>query len=204
MSSHTMDTRTSRKVRLAGGSLRGLVRGALTVSLLAATMVYALGGVAFLMDGRTMVVTSGSMEPTIRPGDAVIIRGDDGGYAVGDVVTFSGASGQMTTHRVISTKKINGRTFLQTQGDANATPDVDLVAVEAVAGRVAVVLPWMGYALQFSTTRTGMWALIGLPLLVLLVQEVGGLLGGGRNGPQSDRPNVRRGGSNVTALAEAP
>ena len=125
MSSRTMDTQSSRKVRLAGGSLRGLVRAALTVSLLAAAMVYALGGVSFLMDGRTMVVTSGSMAPTIRPGDAVIIRGDDDGYAVGDVVTFSGARGRMTTHRVISVRKISGRTFLQTQGDANATPDVD-------------------------------------------------------------------------------
>ena len=69
-----------------------------------------------------MVVTSGSMEPGIRVGDAVMMRPPSPGeIRNGDVITFKpfGSLG-LVTHRVVATSEIEGNLYFQSQGDANA------------------------------------------------------------------------------------
>jgi signal peptidase I len=143
-----------------------------------ATLIMGGVTVASLLGFRIMIVTSGSMVPTFRPADAVVIR--PGGVASvrpGNIITFRapGAHG-MTTHRVLSVRIINGTRWFQTKGDANPSSDPNLVPADAVYGRHIMTLPGMGRFLYLALTPRGKLAILGLPIAFLAAQELGVLL----------------------------
>lgn len=156
------------------GVTRVLLSAALVSSVIAATIAFASTSLPALLGFKTMVVTSGSMEPSIGAGDAVVIRpASEKPVGVGDVITFGSIGGHgMVTHRVVSVREIDGRIYFQTRGDANATPDANLTAKEAVYGKVSLSLPKVGYLLDFIMTGVGKLLIIGLPLLILVAREV--------------------------------
>ena len=168
-------TRTSLPFARA---VRVLVSGLFISAILMAALVFGSASLPALLGFTTMVVTSGSMEPAIRVGDAVLMRPPaPGEIRNGDVITFKpfGSRG-LVTHRVVATSEIEGNPYFQTQGDANATPDPDLTSADAVFGKVALRLPKMGFLLRFATTPQGKMLMIALPLSVLMVREVRGFL----------------------------
>ncbi len=170
-------TRTSLPVARA---VRVLVSGLFISTILMAALVFGSASLPALLGYNTMVVTSGSMEPAIRVGDAVIMRPPSPGeIRNGDVITFKpfGSRG-LFTHRVVAASEIEGNLYFQTQGDANATPDPDLTSADAVFGKVALTLPKMGFLLHFAATTRGKMLMIALPLFVLMVREVRGYFSG--------------------------
>ena len=183
----TSNNQHTSEGKLLSAAARVLVRAMLISSILMASLVFIGMSVPGLLGFKTMVVTSGSMEPTILTGDAVIIRPTppnsvswnfkDGFVGIGDVITFTpfGAGG-MVTHRVMDIKEIQGDTFFQTKGDANDTPDSNLAAGGAVYGKVVLTLPKFGYVLHFTATALGKGLLIILPILILMASEFRGLL----------------------------
>jgi signal peptidase len=119
------------------------------------------------------VVLSGSMEPAISPGDVVIVQETTvSSVGVGDVVTFGAGSETPTTHRVVDVVEQDGQTALRTKGDANEDPDAGLVAAKQLRGEVILVLPLIGYVVQFGSTLAGQVALIGVPVTLLVLTEV--------------------------------
>lgn len=112
---------------------------------------------------RTAVVLTGSMEPSIRANDLVVVR-RQASYSVGDVVMFrSGAS--TVTHRITQVTPEGYRT----KGDANNTEDAGVTPPEDVLGRVVLTLHGVGAAVQFLKTPLGALCLVLLiPALVLL------------------------------------
>ncbi len=168
-----LQTHTSLPVARA---VRVLVSGLFISTIVMAALVFGSSSLPALLGYNTMVVTSGSMEPAIRVGDAVMMRPPaPGAVRIGDVITFKpfGSPG-LVTHRVVATSEIEGNLYFQTQGDANATPDPDLTSAEAVFGKVALTLPKMGFLLHFAATPRGKMLMIALPLFVLMVREVRG------------------------------
>jgi len=168
-----LQNRTSLPVARA---VKVLVSGLFISTILMAALVFGSASLPALLGYNTMVVTSGSMEPAIRVGDAVMMKPPTPGeIRVGDVITFKpfGSRG-LVTHRVVATSEIEGDPYFQTQGDANATPDPDLTSAEAVFGKVALTLPKMGFLLHFAATPRGKMLMIALPLFVLMVREVRG------------------------------
>lgn len=112
---------------------------------------------------RLYVVQSGSMIPTLKPADLVVVR-PERVYSVGDIVTFGGL-GRVTTHRVADL----GPQGLVTKGDANTSTDAVPVPLSAVDGRVERVVPLIGYAVVFFKQPTGAGGLLtGLLTLALL------------------------------------
>jgi signal peptidase len=169
-------------IHILRASSRLLLAGSLTLAVLVFVVIIVPGLFGF----KYMVVTSGSMTPSIHTGDAVLVRGvDPASIEVGNVVTFPMRNGEgLNTHRVISMKEINGRTYLQTQGDANPVPDPDLTPVGAVQGKVGLRVPKGGYlALLLSVWWCRMF-IIALPLVVLAIQEIKSL-------PESESPASR-------------
>lgn len=133
---------TARIIRRVATAAVVVVVGVLTVALVAIALLPNLGV-------RSMVVTSGSMEPTIRTGGVAFVADvDPDDIVIGDIITFVGGShGRLTTHRVIDLRTIENQLYFRTQGDANDTPDVDLASAEAVVGRVRFDLPYAGRVL---------------------------------------------------------
>jgi signal peptidase len=120
------------------------------------------------------VVLSGSMEPEISSGDAVIVNSvDPADIESGDVITFV-RSDESTpvTHRVVEVVETEDGLAFQTKGDANDDPDPALVPAENVTGEVWVVLPYVGYVVMFANTPRGMALLVGLPVVAFVVSEL--------------------------------
>ena len=109
------------------------------------------------------VVISGSMSGSIEINDMILIHEEDT-YTVGDVITFySGSS--LVTHRIVGETE---RGFI-TKGDANNTADLYLVPIEHVVGKVVLVIPQIGVAIQFMQTPLGMTILLGIAILMIFL-----------------------------------
>ena len=159
----------SRRVK---GILVGLVHVLLLLGVLVAFMVL-LNPLLALFGLQAVGVASGSMEPSIRVGDALLVRklNDGSSIVAGDVITYRNVNIEgLITHRVKAVKEIQGVTYYQTQGDANATPDPDLTAAQSVYGKKVLTLPKVGYLFHFFTTP---WALLlAVALLLILISTV--------------------------------
>jgi signal peptidase len=100
---------------------------------------------------------TGSMEPAISPGDVVIDEQISPWEAeVGDIVTFRDPKDEskLLTHRVVRT---------QEHWQVPATGEI---------ARVAYTVPWVGHIAVFARTRLGWGLLIGIPLLLILLEEL--------------------------------
>ena len=130
--------------------------------------VALLAGTGYLAGFRIAAVTSGSMSPAIRTGDAVVIR--TGATATtGDIVTFrAGATGHLVTHRVVAVTTVAGQRTLTTRGDANTNSDPAAVRPAQVYGTVVLRVPAVGRTLAAAGTGPGRLALGAVLALILL------------------------------------
>lgn len=131
--------------------------------LLVAILVTVVG---FLMAGyRPAIVLSGSMRPTIQPGDVTVyhsIAPKD--LKVGDIVMYHGTSADQSTitnvtHRLIGFKAtesgemtdtyVEGVTkYFVTKGDANQSADGPHT-LNQLSGKVEFWIPWIGIPLNW-------------------------------------------------------
>lgn len=120
------------------------------------------------------IVKSGSMEPAIPTGSVVVIA-PSSVYAVGDVITFGKDSVREvpTTHRI---HEITDTGFI-TKGDANEEADVNPVFTRDVIGKVYVHVPYAGFVLDFARKPMGFALLIGLPALLIIIDELFTIIG---------------------------
>jgi signal peptidase I len=143
-----------------------LVAGALLALLLA-------GPIAFGDHPHTDL--SGSMEPVISPGDVVMDEQIAPWEAkVGDVVTFRDPQeeSKLLTHRVVSIRDEGSSLRFVTQGDANNTQEHWRVPATGQIGSVMYTVPWVGHVAVFARTKLGWALLIGIPLLLIAVEEM--------------------------------
>lgn len=119
--------------------------------------------------GATFVVGGGSMEPAIPMGAVVIATPVAAGdLTVGDVVSVRvGEQQAIFTHRITRLVERDGAVWLQTKGDANDDDDPSIIPATAVIGRVAVTLPYAGYAVRLLSTSSGVLFLLALAILTL-------------------------------------
>ncbi len=116
-----------------------------------------------------MTVLTGSMRPTIQPGDMVVdepIPATE--IRIGDIVTFRDPHEDRTiTHRIRTVEISEGQARVTTRGDANDTVEKWQIPVDGKVGRVAYTVPKIGYPVTWGHTRNGRLALISLPALLL-------------------------------------
>ncbi|RLM53627.1 signal peptidase I [Halobellus sp. Atlit-31R] len=123
------------------------------------------------------VVLSGSMEPAMSPGDAVIVReASPDEITERDVITFRTNSETPTTHRVVDVVEREDSVAYVTKGDANEDPDSGTVPHERVLGEVLVVVPLIGYVVQFVNTPLGFAVAVVVPLGLFVASELWALL----------------------------
>jgi signal peptidase I len=142
------------------------------IAVVAPFIVYAVPSVVGADHG--LVVLSGSMEPKMSPGDAVIVREvPQSEIERGDIITFQRAgSDTPTTHRVIEIQQTEEGTAYVTKGDANEDPDRNAVQHSRVVGEVIFVIPLLGHVIQFANTQLGFFMLVLTPLVLFVLSEL--------------------------------
>ena len=145
------------------------------------------------------VVKSGSMEPAIMTGSIVIDK-PSASYAVGDVITFGNDTKTQipTTHRIIATSGADSTETFTVKGDANDAPDPTVVKLSDIRGKVIFAIPYLGYLLAFAKTKLGFFLLVGIPGLVVCIEETMKIIAEVKRLRTKKRP--REGGSRVNGL----
>lgn len=112
-----------------------------------------------LVNGYAVLeVISGSMEPTIKVGDLIVINTNEEKYGLGDIITFRDINGSFVTHRIINIED----NVMVTQGDANDSPDEEM-SVSSIVGKYEMRIPGAG---KLMTSLKN-------PLVMILILAIG-------------------------------
>ena len=143
-----------------------------------------------------MVVTSGSMVPTLKIGWAILVKSvPHSQIRVGHIIVYRSTDPQIPdpiVHRVISINNLSGQLDFITKGDAN--PVADNVAgfeppygipQSRVIGEVVYIIPYLGYVILFLKQPPIYFLLIGLIIFLILIDLI------------RDQGTSRKGGTSV-------
>jgi len=152
--------------------IRHIFTGVFIFLVLGAGFLFFSPQLPFGPEAEVKIVKSGSMEPTIMTGAAVVIVAEDS-YQVGDVVTFRSEGMNIpTTHRIIASEEVDGKTVFVTKGDANEEADTAPLLASSIIGKVLIDIPYIGFIFDFARQPLGFGLLIGIPALIIIVDEV--------------------------------
>jgi len=123
------------------------------------------------MGNRTLVILSGSMDPSIPIGAAITaqpVASQD--LQIGDVIVFSrDADSQVPiVHRIVDIRDEDGRLHYTTRGDANGSADMTEITLPATAWRVGYNVPLAGYVIAFAASPPGILSMILIPFAGLI------------------------------------
>ncbi|MCW3014649.1 MAG: lepB [Solirubrobacterales bacterium] len=125
---------------------------------------------------RSYVVRSGSMTPTIRTGDVVVVKPIPALSAnVGDIITFEDPHGRLISHRARWIHRVGNQLQFTTQGDANSGQEHWQVRADGRIGRVLYRVPKLGFGIVRLQTTAGRVGLIIVPALVLAASLLRGI-----------------------------
>lgn len=109
------------------------------------------------------VVLTGSMEPTLRVNDLVVVKRADE-YNVGDIVVFQQGN-QLIIHRII--EKNDEEAKITTKGDANNIDDGQ-IPVSAVKGKYSFRVPFVGLIVKGLKTVPGIIIVLSLSAFLMI------------------------------------
>jgi signal peptidase I len=114
------------------------------------------------------LVTSGSMQPLVSPGDVVMIRPVDADELTPNtVVLYDRPDTGRVLHRIV--EQLPDGSFI-TRGDANTSDDSGYLHADQVEGAAVLAVPWIGRpSLWLSQGRTPLLVSTGIALTVALI-----------------------------------
>ncbi|MDR0504778.1 MAG: signal peptidase I [Bifidobacteriaceae bacterium] len=125
-----------------------------TVALLVLlALAVAVAGVPAVMQGSALTVLTGSMKPTLKEGDLVVVKGttEQDTFRTGDIITFLPNPDDPTliTHRVVAVRysPTEGTTYI-TRGDANGADDKPIMPKQ-IRGKYLYKIPKLGYLTNY-------------------------------------------------------
>lgn len=160
--------------RRAGRIVSGAILAVSVVLCIVVSSLILTRGYVSIFGYSMFRVVTGSMEPTIPVGAAVISQKTDiEKIEAGDIVCFQSREpdhyGVIVTHRVVD-KTYDGGVLLETRGDANVVSDGHFVNESNLIGRVV----WYSgkesvitNLLSFITGRTGFFICLVFPILFI-------------------------------------
>ncbi|UOY94446.1 signal peptidase I [Ectobacillus sp. JY-23] len=158
--------------------MTGIIRTVFTLIICALAFVILSsrfsGSDPTLAGYQLKAVLSGSMEPTFQTGSiiAINIKQDPSKYEKGDIITFQ-IENQLVTHRIVEVLTKGGQVSYKTKGDNNNTVDLWTVSASTVVGQYnGFTIPYVGYALNYATSKVGSALLLFIPGALLFLSAV--------------------------------
>lgn len=111
--------------------------------------------IADLFGFKIFTIISGSMEPTIKIGDVIIVKNvkTENDIKVDDIIAYSEQK-SIITHRVIEIKETDGRKAYVTQGDNNNAADEETIGFGRLEGVMVAILPKLGKVFSYAHNTT--------------------------------------------------
>ena len=124
-----------------------------------------------------LVVSSGSMRPTLEVGDLIIVKGvKPCEIQVGDIIAFRNPINpkSIIVHRVKYKFQENGKWYFTTQGDNNPHPISweRKIPSEYIIGKVIYKMPYVGYISLFMRKPEGIALIVFLALILIILNAV--------------------------------
>lgn len=117
------------------------------IPLLTLIIIFALFMLGFFKYSPIAIV-SNSMTPVFYRGDVVVLRKVDEKILKNmekyTIIVYS-IGKQNIVHRIIDIKEVDGEIYYQTKGDANNSPDANLVSQDQVIGIYKFSMKYIGY-----------------------------------------------------------
>jgi signal peptidase len=138
---------------------------------------YGLFMVAMGTTTPLVVVTSGSMIPTLQVGDLLVLqRVPEDQLKVGNIIVFKDNDTYFHTdnpivHRIIRIENVSGELRFITKGDANLPEDQGYRTYDEIIGKEIVRIPYIGSVSMFLKTPEGIAVIIILFIVILIVPE---------------------------------
>ncbi len=112
---------------------------------------------------KSFVIVSGSMEPTIMTGDAILVKEvPQKEIKTNDIISFSQGE-TIVTHRVIEIIEENGVKRYKTKGDNNNTEDREKITYEQIEGKYQFKINQFGTIIKILKSK------ITLAILVIII-----------------------------------
>lgn len=110
-------------------------------------------------------VVSGSMEPTIKIGDMIIINTKVKEFKKGDIVTFYDINNSFVTHRIVEIKD-DGE--IVTKGDNNDSIDKETILKNKIIGKYQTRIPTLGYIFKSFRNPFVLFMILVIGVLVCI------------------------------------
>ncbi len=165
--------------KILGNIVFGLMVAIVAVLVFSLVYVKMSGGPPTVVGHRMYIVLSGSMSPAFETGSLAFVKPTaPADIKSGDIITYRGLGDQeqFVSHRVLEVNKDGGQISFTTKGDANEAVDPNPVAGENLVGRVSLAIPYLGYFMEYSKTKQGIFLLVIIPASILLLYESVSLL----------------------------
>ncbi len=112
---------------------------------------------------KSFVIVSGSMEPTIMTGDAILVKEvSEDEIKTNDIISFS-QEGTIVTHRITEMIEENGVKKYKTKGDNNNSEDKEKITYEKIEGKYQFKIRKFGVMVEILKNK------ITLILLILTI-----------------------------------
>ena len=109
-------------------------------------------------------------------GSIVVIK-PEASYFLGDVITFGADTKTQipTTHRIVKIEGKGTEELITTKGDANDSEDPARTSIKDVHGKVIFHASYVGYLLAFARRPVGFALLVGVPAVLIILDEIGNI-----------------------------
>lgn len=153
-----------------------------TIVLIAMVIGITLGGfgvftVAMGTSSPLVVVTSGSMSPTLERGHLLVLQKQaPESILVGDIIVFDATwNDDPVVHRVVRIEVVGDEIHWFTQGDnrvTNPSEDPGYRVYEDIIGVVILAIPYLGNLTLFLHEPAGLATVVVLLLVIIILPEL--------------------------------
>ncbi|OZM56536.1 signal peptidase I [Lottiidibacillus patelloidae] len=147
---------------------------AVLIVVVAAALYMKISGSPKIAGHQFLIVTSGSMEPTLHTGSVIAMKDveDKSALKPGDIITYKSLDdpNQLVTHRILEVEPINDvRVKYITQGDNNDSKDLAPIPDINVVGKYADIhIPIIGYIFSFINSKMGAVLFMIIPGILII------------------------------------
>lgn len=121
---------------------------------------------------KPLIVLSGSMEPTILPGDLIIVKEvKPDTLQEGDIISYK-KDVSVTTHRITEIVDLEGNREFFTKGDNNNVEDGVAITEDMLEGQYLFRIPGLGNAAMFMQKPAGIIIFIAIPLILFIIYDI--------------------------------